>query len=95
MDNQAPSITAFCRTLRGVKLSKVSTSLVKAGVLYWDSRTERLQPCPRYCLWHFEVSGRTIKVLPAGQKLLTNLYNSGQLIMKQGYDHYGSGVAES
>lgn len=89
-----PSLTGFFRSLSGVSPTRAKGGLVDAGVLYWDVRKDQLQPHPRYCLCHFEVSGRAIRVLPAGQKLITKLYNKGQLTMKQGYVRYGSGVSE-
>jgi phage regulatory protein, rha family len=94
------TLNAFCRRLRGVNLLKVKESLLACGVLYRSVGGRVYRVYAKYRNTHFEekfdsaTGGCTVLVLEEGQKLLTNLYNSGQLIMKQGYDHYGSGVAE-
>ena len=95
------TLNVFCRRLRGVNLLKVKESLLACGVLYRSVGGRVYRVYAKYRNTHFEekfdsaTGGCTVLVLEEGQKLLTNLYNSGQLIMKQGYDHYGSGVAES
>lgn len=95
------TLNVFCRRLRGVNLLKVKESLMNCGVLYRAVGGRVYRVYAKYRNTHFEekfdsaTGNCTILVLEEGQKLLTNLYNAGQLIMKQGYDHNGSGVAES
>ena len=95
------TLNVFCRRLRGVNLLKVKESLMNCGVLYRAVGGRVYRVYAKYRNTHFEekfdnaTGNCTILVLEEGQKLLTNLYNTGQLIMKQGYVHNGSGVAES
>ena len=95
------TLNVFCRRLRGVNLLKVKESLMNCGVLYRAVGGRVYRVYAKYRNTHFEekfdnaTGNCTIIVLEEGQKLLTNLYNTGQLIMKQGYVHNGSGVAES
>lgn len=94
------TLNTFCRRLRGVNLIKVKESLLNSDVLYRTvNGTYRVYA--KYRNTHFEEkfdasTGRcSILVLEEGQKLLTKLYNKGLLIMKQGYDHHGSGTSEA
>lgn len=95
------TLNVFCRRLRGVNLLKVKESLMNCGVLYRAVGGRVYRVYAKYRNTHFEekfdnaTGNCTILVLEEGQKLLTNLYNTGQLIMKQGYVHNGSGVAKS
>lgn len=95
------TLNVFCRRLHGVNLLKVKESLLNCGVLYRSVGGGVYRVYAKYRNTHFEekfnstTGNCTIHVLEEGQKLLTKLYNKGQLIMKQGYDHNGSGVAES
>lgn len=95
------TLNVFCRRLRGVNLLKVKESLMSCGVLYRAVSGRVYRVYAKYRNTHFEekfhsaTGNCTILVLEEGQKLLTNLYNKGQLAMKQGYDHYGSGIPEA